>query len=70
MLVLSRKAMESVFISDAIVITVLSVVGNRVKLGIDAPASISIRRSELGELIAVPRVSGATDAHSVVMCSR
>ena len=38
MLVLSRKLNESIVINDDIVVTVLSVQGDRVRLGIDAPA--------------------------------
>lgn len=48
MLVLSRRLEEAITIPNAgIQITVLSVQGNRVRLGIDAPAQTEIRRSEL-----------------------
>ena len=48
MLVLSRRSDEAITLPDAgIQITVLSVQGNRVRLGIDAPADVEIRRSEL-----------------------
>lgn len=48
MLVLSRRLDEAIIIPDAgIQITVLSVQGNRVRLGIDAPATVEIRRCEL-----------------------
>lgn len=40
MLVLSRKPGEKVLIADEITISVLSVQGNRVRLGIEAPANI------------------------------
>lgn len=46
MLVLSRKADEQIAIGDDVRITVLSVRGNRVRLGIQAPGSMSILRVE------------------------
>ncbi len=47
MLVLTRKADDSIVIGDNITIKVVSVEGGVVKLGIDAPKDISIIRSEL-----------------------
>jgi carbon storage regulator len=47
MLVLSRKTSEQIRIGDDITITVIRVAGNRVRLGIDAPAEIAVRRAEL-----------------------
>lgn len=48
MLVLSRRSNESITIpGTGIHITVLRVSGNRVRLGIEAPSGVEIRRSEL-----------------------
>ncbi len=47
MLVLSRKVGERIIIADSIVLTVLESYGNRVRLGITAPASVDIKREEL-----------------------
>jgi carbon storage regulator len=47
MLVISRKLGERVFVGEEIVVTVLEVMGNRVRLGIDAPAAMPILREEL-----------------------
>ena len=47
MLVLSRKADESIVIDERITITVLEVRGNQIRLGIEAPKEISIMREEL-----------------------
>ena len=49
MLVLSRKADESIVIGDDIIIKVISIEKGIVKLGISAPKDISIVRSELLE---------------------
>jgi len=47
MLVLSRKPGEKVLIANDITISVLSVQGNRVRLGIDAPGDYRVLRAEL-----------------------
>jgi carbon storage regulator len=47
MLVLSRKTNESIMVDHDIEITVISVCGNRVKLGFEAPGSVQIMRAEL-----------------------
>ncbi len=47
MLVLTRKENEGVVIGDSIRISVLSIDGERIKLGIEAPVSMRIFREEL-----------------------
>ena len=47
MLVLTRRANEAILLGDDIRITVLEVEGERVKIGIEAPKSLKILRSEL-----------------------
>ena len=49
MLVLSRKLNESIVINDNVVVTVLSVQGDRVRLGINAPGEIPVHRQEVYE---------------------
>ena len=51
MLVLSRKVGEKVVIGDRITVVVNRVSGNRVSLGIDAPADVRIVRGELAEAV-------------------
>lgn len=46
MLVLSRKQNEEILIGDRVCIKVVGVFGNRVRLGISAPADVVIRRGE------------------------
>jgi len=47
MLVLSRKRNEQLVIDGEIVITVVDIRGDKVRLGIEAPASISVHREEV-----------------------
>jgi carbon storage regulator len=47
MLVLSRRESERIKLGDSIVITVVKLAGDRVRLGIEAPADILVLRSEL-----------------------
>ena len=51
MLVLSRKAEESMFIGDNIKITVLDIRGGQVRIGITAPQDIKIHREEIYDRI-------------------
>ena len=47
MLVLSRKPDETIVIGANILLRVLSIKGNAVRLGIEAPLEVPIRRAEL-----------------------
>ncbi len=47
MLVLSRRENERIRVGDSIVVTVVRVAGDRVRLGIEAPASVVVLRGEL-----------------------
>lgn len=47
MLILTRKVGENLLIGDNISITVLSVRGNQVKIGVDAPKDVSVHREEI-----------------------
>ena len=51
MLVLSRQKDESIIIGDDIEITIVDVRGDKVRLGINAPRSISVHRKEVYEAI-------------------
>ena len=51
MLILTRKLGERITIGDDITITLLEIKGSQVKLGIEAPQSISIHRQEIYERI-------------------
>ena len=47
MLVLSRKLGETIVIGDGITVTIVEVKGERVRLGVNAPAEVSIYCAEL-----------------------
>lgn len=47
MLVLSRKESERIKLGDSIVLTVVRVSGDKVRLGIEAPADLVVLREEL-----------------------
>ena len=51
MLVLSRHRDESIIIGDDVVVTVVAIRGDKVRLGIDAPAEIPVHRREVYEAI-------------------
>ncbi len=57
MLVLTRKADETIRIGNDITITLLRVRGGQIRIGIDAPAEVSIRRGELDVKAATPKVN-------------
>ncbi len=51
MLVLSRQKDESIMIGDDVEIIIVDVRGDKVRLGITAPKSISVHRKEVYESI-------------------
>jgi carbon storage regulator len=57
MLVLSRKESQRIQLGDSIVLTIVRVNGDRVRVGIEAPAEVQVRRGELPPL--APPAKGA-----------
>ena len=51
MLVLSRKKNEKIVIDDRITIMVIEIRGDKVRLGIDAPRSMTVHRQEVVDAI-------------------
>jgi len=51
MLVLSRKQDEKIIIGDSITLMVISIQGDKVRLGIEAPKHVSIHREEVYQAI-------------------
>jgi carbon storage regulator len=59
MLVLSRKKDERIVIGGNIVITVIDVRGDKVRLGIEAPADVPVHRQEVYDAIVRSRAADA-----------
>ncbi len=47
MLVLTRKGNQSIMIGDDIEVSVLSIMGEKVRIGIDAPRDVPVFRKEV-----------------------
>ncbi|MEK6550959.1 MAG: carbon storage regulator CsrA [Pseudomonadota bacterium] len=59
MLILSRRTGEAVTIGNDVTITVLSVKGNQVRLGVQAPKSIAVHRQEIFNRIQMEQTTAA-----------
>lgn len=70
MLVLSRKIDQEILINGNIKISILKIKGNVVRIGIEAPAEVNIKRGELvsgegpAEPLKLPTGNGQSDAAS------
>jgi carbon storage regulator len=51
MLILTRRCTETIMIGSNVSVTVLSVQGNQVRLGINAPKDVEVHREEIFERI-------------------
>ncbi len=69
MLVLTRKVSERFMIGDDIVVTVVKIDGRQVRIGIEAPRDVLIRRTELKQfdhedhMPAIDRAAPALGSH-------
>lgn len=59
MLVLTRKLNETIVINGNITVTLVGIRGNQVRLGITAPESVGVFRSELCDRATSPRIGSA-----------
>jgi carbon storage regulator len=63
MLILTRRVGEAVVIDEEVTVTVLGVKGNQVRIGVNAPKSVSVHREEIFERIKNERLSSGNPAH-------
>jgi carbon storage regulator len=64
MLVLSRQCDESIVIAENIVVTIVDIRGDKVRLGIKAPAEVPVHRSEVFDAIRSSASSGLSAANA------
>jgi len=65
MLVFTRKRHEAIMIGDGVEVRVLRVGKDGVRLGVSAPASVSVHRREIYDQIREENRAAATIAHPV-----
>jgi len=66
MLVLTRKSNQSIMIGDDIEVSVLAIMGEKVRIGIQAPRDIPVFRKEVYLEIQQERVAGGKDVREEV----
>lgn len=59
MLILTRNIGTSIVIGDDVVVSVLGIKGNQVRIGVDAPKSVSVHREEIYERIQAEKPKAA-----------
>ncbi|MEY4762995.1 MAG: hypothetical protein RLZZ200_2851 [Pseudomonadota bacterium] len=63
MLILTRRVGETVMIGEEVTVTVLGVKGNQVRIGVNAPKTVSVHREEIFQRI---RSEGGSEFSSPV----
>jgi carbon storage regulator len=66
MLILTRRVGETVMIGDEVTVTVLGVKGGQIRLGINAPRSVTVHREEIYERIKREEQSQTADCPAEV----
>ena len=61
MLVLTRKSNQSIMIGDEIEVSVLSIMGEKVRIGIEAPRAVPVFRKEVYIEIQEDREGGSPE---------
>lgn len=58
MLVLTRKKNESIMLGDDVILSVISISGDKVRLGVEAPRQVAVHRGEVYEAIKAKLAEG------------
>ncbi|MEK6455602.1 carbon storage regulator CsrA [Caldifermentibacillus hisashii] len=66
MLILARKKGEAIQIGNEIEITIISIQGDQVKIGIEAPKTVEVYRKEIYEQIQEENKQAATSLMNVL----
>ena len=66
MLILTRRIGESLIIGNNVTMTVLSVKGNQVRIGVNAPKDVSVHREEIYERIKKEHAKDGSDVEDVM----
>jgi carbon storage regulator len=66
MLVLTRKSNQSIMIGDEIEVSVLAIIGEKVRIGIQAPREVPVFRKEVYLEIQQERAGSSKDARDEV----
>ncbi len=62
MLIITRRAGEKMMIGDDIVVEIMEIVGNQVRVGIQAPQSVRVYREEIWRAVQEENSAAASDA--------
>ncbi len=62
MLIITRRAGEKMMIGDDIVVEIMEIVGNQVRVGIQAPQSVRVYREEIWSAVQEENRAAASNA--------
>ena len=69
MLIITRKPGEKIMLGDDVVVHVMEIVGNSVRIGIQAPRSLPVYREEIWDAVRQENQGAATSATDALPAS-